>query len=253
MSRSMEITKEIDAPVDVVWRAITEGRELAQWFAVDARVTPGPNGSIWLSWGEGAEGEAPLLHWEPNKRMGWAEDHGGPEKLATDFFLEAKGGKTVIRIVTSGFSDDPQWNDEFHMLEGGWTNFAAHLKAYLEHHFGKRRVYMKNRRGTAYSKREAFERIVRALGFPAPPAAPGRFRVTTAQGDTFEGSIVALNPGVQLGLEIDNLDHAMLFLEMEGKKDAAKPGLWLSTYGLPEADTDALAARMGKLYEAALA
>jgi hypothetical protein len=93
---------------------------------------------------------------------------------------------------------------------------------------------------------------VRALGFSGVPAAGERFDVTTAEGDRFEGSVVALNPGVQLGLVIDNLDHAMLFLEMEGKKDRARPALWLSTYGLDDAAASALSARMRHLYVAAL-
>ena len=251
MSRSIEITKEIDAPVDAVWRAITEARELEQWFPVEARVTPGPNGTIWLSWGDGAEGEGRIFHWEPNVRFGWGEEFGG-QRTATDFFLEAKGAKTVVRVVTSGFSDDPQWDDDFHMLEGGWSYFMAHLKLYLERHRGLTRALVKQRADSTHSKGEAFARIVRALGFTAPPENAGPFAVTTHQGDRFEGRIIALNPGVQLGLEIDNLNHAMLFVEMEGKKERAKPALWLSTYGLDDTTAGALALRMRRLYEAAL-
>jgi uncharacterized protein YndB with AHSA1/START domain len=36
MPRKIEITKEIDAPIDVVWRALTEARDLEQWFPVRA-------------------------------------------------------------------------------------------------------------------------------------------------------------------------------------------------------------------------
>jgi uncharacterized protein YndB with AHSA1/START domain len=251
MSRQIEITKEIDAPVDEVWRAITEARSLEQWFPVDARVTPGPNGTIWLSWGEGSQGEAKIFHWEPNTRFGWGEEFGGV-RMATDFYLEARGAKTVVRVVTSGFSDDPAWDDDFHMMEGGWKYFMSHLQVWLERHRGQTRALSHSREQSEHSKAEAFARLARALGFSEPPVRDGRFAVTTAEGDRLEGSIVALNPGVQMGLVIENLDHALLFVEMEGKKDRAKPALWLSTYGLAEADSSALGTRMRKLYERAL-
>lgn len=255
MSRSIEVEKVIDAPVDEVWRAITEARALEQWFPVEARVTPGPTGSIWLSWGEGSEGEARIFHWEPNKRFGWGEDFGGA-RLATDFFLfpenGARGAQTVVRVVTSGFSDDPAWDDDFHMMEGGWQYFMAHLQTFLERHRGMTRTLASNRRQTELSKADAFTRIVRDLGFSTPPSAGGPFDVTTVEGDRLTGSIVAINAGVQLGLVVENLNHAMLFVEMEGKQDRAKPALWLSVYGLDAASTDALTARMRKVYDGAL-
>lgn len=251
MSRQIEIAKEIDAPVDEVWRAITEARSLEQWFPVDARVTPGPDGTIWLSWGEGSQGEAKIFHWEPNRRFGWGEEVGGV-RMATDFFLEARGAKTVVRVVTSGFSDDPAWDDDFHMMEGGWNYFMSHLQVWLERHRGQTRVLAHSREQSDHTKAEAFARLARALGFTEAPARNGRVAVTTSEGDRFEGSIIALNPGVQMGMVIGNLDHALLFIEMEGRKDRAKPALWLSTYGLSDADSSALAARMRTLYERAL-
>ncbi len=251
MSRQVEITKAIDAPVDAVWRAITEARSLEQWFPVEARVTPGPDGTLWLSWGEGSQGEARIFHWEPNRRFGWGEEHGGV-RMATDFFLESNGAKTVVRVVTSGFSDDPAWDDDFHMMEGGWKYFMSHLQVWLERHRDEPRVLSHSREQGEHSKAEAFARLARALGFSEPPSKEGRFAVTTIEGDRLEGSIIALNPGVQMGLVLENLGHAMLFLEMEGKKDRAKPALWLSTYSLDEAGSSALAARMQTLYATAL-
>lgn len=251
MSRQVEITKEIDAPVDAVWRAITEARSLEQWFPVEARVAPGPDGTIWLSWGEGSQGEARIFHWEPNTRFGWGEEYGGV-RMATDFFLEVRGAKTVVRVVTSGFSDDPAWDDDFHMMEGGWKYFMSHLQVWLERHRGQPRALSHSREQGELPKAEAFARLSRALGFAEPPPKEGRFAATTTEGDRLEGAIIALNPGVQMGLVIENLDHAMLFVEMEGKKDRAKPALWLSTYGLDATASAALAARMQRLYERAL-
>ncbi len=59
MSRAIKKEVLIDVAPDVVWRALTEADELSRWFPVEARVAPGAGGSIWLSWGGGAEGNAP--------------------------------------------------------------------------------------------------------------------------------------------------------------------------------------------------
>jgi hypothetical protein len=37
----------------VAKRTSTDGEELKRWFPLDARVTPGEGGKIWVSWGEG--------------------------------------------------------------------------------------------------------------------------------------------------------------------------------------------------------
>ena len=48
--RTIEKTLEIVAPVDAVWEALTDPDALVRWFPLDARVRPGPEGSIWMSW-----------------------------------------------------------------------------------------------------------------------------------------------------------------------------------------------------------
>jgi uncharacterized protein YndB with AHSA1/START domain len=49
------IVKEIEvaAPLEVVWKAPTDGTELARWFPLEATVEPGVGGKVRLSWGAG--------------------------------------------------------------------------------------------------------------------------------------------------------------------------------------------------------
>ena len=67
--KKVEAEIAIDATPEEVWRAISEGDRLKQWFPLDARVTPPPDGKVWLSWGEGAEWESPIEVWEPSKHL----------------------------------------------------------------------------------------------------------------------------------------------------------------------------------------
>ena len=54
----------IDAPIEAVWKAISDAEELTRWFVEEANVEPGVGGTIEISWGGDEKGE------EPNRRMG---------------------------------------------------------------------------------------------------------------------------------------------------------------------------------------
>lgn len=232
---SREVVKEvfIQAPTDVVWRALTEADELTRWFPVEARVTPGVGGSIWISWGEGASGEAPITAWEPNRHFQWTE-HRGPVKIAIDFHLETRDGGTVVRLVQSGFGEGAAFDDEFHMVDTGWAYFTWHLRWYLERHRGVPRDLIGFRTRVPMSKADAFTRLrqlvanLGAVVFVESPAT------------------------CQAGFTIASLNDAILFIEIEPGPRAVRAGFWLSTYGLPtEALTD-LRARITQGYNAAL-
>ena len=62
MSDEKKVVAEvtIDADAETVWRAISEGEEIKRWFTIDARVTPGAGGAIWMSFGEGMDWETPI-------------------------------------------------------------------------------------------------------------------------------------------------------------------------------------------------
>src|SRR5688572_30253431 len=60
---------EIDAPVEAVWKALTDAQELTGWLCEEARVTPNEGGSFWVSWGEGQAGESRIESWEPGRRL----------------------------------------------------------------------------------------------------------------------------------------------------------------------------------------
>jgi uncharacterized protein YndB with AHSA1/START domain len=257
VSREIRKSVSVDAPADAVWRAITEADELTQWFPAEARVTPGVGGSIWLSWGPGTEGEAPITAWDPGHRLQWTESRG-PVKLAVDFHLETEGDRTVVRLVQSGFGDNPEWDDEFHMTDGGWSYFVAHLKWYLERHRGTRRELIAFREPLSLSRAEAFLRLVGPTGLSTDdrlsalePGTP--YRTSMALGDPLSGVVVASSPDTfQLGLTIDALDHAILFVEIEPAPSGARAGFWLSTYGLGPERVAHTRARFERLYRGAL-
>jgi uncharacterized protein YndB with AHSA1/START domain len=222
-----EITVEAELAMDAdqatVWRALTEGEGLKQWFALDARVTPGVGGSVWLSWGEGMDWETPIQLWEPNRHLRTGDP--SPSRAAVDYYVEAKGGETVLRIVQSGFGADA-WEDELDTLNGGWRAFLATLRNYLQRHRGEDRTLAYFRHPVVeLERKEAFPRILDALGVPFV-AAGEHF-----EGDLFQGVADVSLPPINFSGPLDNLGGAFLMIEVEPGRGRCRPSVWLSLYG----------------------
>lgn len=153
-TRAVEGKIEINAPIEKVWKALTDAEELTRWFPLDAKVTPGKGGTIYVSWGPPYEGTNEIFIWEENRRLKladkWSEhshgeevqeiESGRPAQVAMDFQLEKAGNKTILRVVHSGFGMSGDWEDEFDATNRGWKFELNSLKHYLENHEGERRL-----------------------------------------------------------------------------------------------------------------
>ena len=111
--RSYEKTFEVAAPVEAVWKAITEGEELTRWFCKEATCEAGVGGKQHIDWGGGAKGTAVITVWEPGVHLrteALRPDLSRPERpepYAIDWYLEHEGGVTRVRMVASGFGEGP--------------------------------------------------------------------------------------------------------------------------------------------------
>ncbi len=175
-----------------------------------------------------------------------------------DFYLEARGGKTLVRLVQSGFGDGGDWDDEFHMTDAGWSYFIAHLRWYLERHRGLARNLISFRERVPLSRADAFARLAGPHGLSArgslSAAAIGEaFKDVTSTGNAISGTVVAKSAGTgQMGVTISEANDAILFLEMEPDPNGTRAGFWLSTYGLDPARLIATGQLYEKLYRQAL-
>jgi len=147
--RSHETRVVIDAPIEEVWKAITEARELARWFAPRMSVEPRVGGTVVADWGPGLEWKTTIEVWEPNRHLRLVETRDRtltaapvaetlePRRLVQDFYLEAEGGKTVLRLVHSGFGSSADWDAEYEGTRGGWQVCFYRLRESLERHRGE--------------------------------------------------------------------------------------------------------------------
>lgn len=237
-TRSIEVEQSIDAPVEDVWAALTTVEGLRQWFVVDARIDPRVGGKIWISWGPGSEGEAPIHAWEPNRHFGWTESYGDDEegrpiRVVVDFEIEGKDGATTLRLVQSGFTADTAWDEMYDALVDGWTYFLFNLSHYLGRHDGTPRALAWKRAEAGMDRDAAWERLVEAgLVFGGEAGAGGRVVLDV----DIPAEIVSSRPGYHFAATLPSLDDALLFVEIEGKHI----GFWVSTYGVDANRVEAL-------------
>lgn len=160
-TRSAEGEITVDATPERVWRALTDAHELEQWFPLDARVEPGEGGSIYMSWRNEFAGEMKVLIWDPphHLRTEWSFGEAGEHAQITDYLIEARGGKTVVRAVTSGFPLDASWDGWVEGTQRGWAYELRSLKHYLERHDGEERTVIYLRRRVPLSRDEIWSRL----------------------------------------------------------------------------------------------
>jgi len=126
----------IDAPVEVVWRTITEPDQISQWFAdkVELEVEPGGHGYL----GFGDQGGPVLVETvDPPSRFSFRWNHPAGEEpaagnsLLVEFTLATEGEQTRLRVVESGLdllawpaAEKQRYRDEHN---GGWGKFLDRL------------------------------------------------------------------------------------------------------------------------------
>jgi uncharacterized protein YndB with AHSA1/START domain len=141
----------IDAPIEAVWKAITDAEELTRWFVGEASVTPGVGGTIAISWDGEEKSSSTIEVWEPNmklrKKLG-PFDMGAAKQdpavpMIDEYTIERRDGKTVLRLVCSGIPDAPEWDGFYNGTDSGWGSFFRTLRHYLEHHRGQPRATIK--------------------------------------------------------------------------------------------------------------
>ncbi len=246
-SRKTDVEIEVAASPDAVWKALTDAEELARWFPMAARVKPGVGGSIFLSWGPGCEGEAPITAWEPGRHFQWQEKaiaaDGSPEperRLIIDWKLESRGGKTFVRLVNSGFLAAADWEDEyFGSTNYGWRFMLLNLRHYLEHHAGQNRQVAWPRKKIPLSREEAYRRLVSANGvFRAAAESslrPGaHYALESSLGESYSGRVEFVHAPRGFCVTVESLNNALFWVTIEGAPGKHDVQLWLSAYGLPD-------------------
>jgi hypothetical protein len=198
-----------------------------------------------------------VVAWEPGEHLTWQDAAGegpdAPPPMAVDWTLEAQGGAVTVRLVQSGFGEGDSWDAMYDGLTQGWRFFLWALKHALEVHPGTPRRMVSARRPVPADATVAWERILGADGLaaatPLAEGAPLRLRLGDQQ---LVGTVAGMRAPTHLWGELESLGRATLLVEVEGGYPQRHLGLWLSTYGLSEAQVAPLEQALTALADRAL-
>lgn len=261
-SRSIDLSVDIDAPFDAVWCALTDGRELANWFPLAARVTPplldhpAQRGTIWMSWGDEMQFESPIEVWEPFKRLRIIQQEPtregpmpNPHRVWVEYSIDARSpARTGLRLVHSGFLAGSEAEELYDSTLRGWRFQLDGLKMYLEEFRGPdggrarpRRAVFACSISNASEREELWRRLAGGgLGGARPLdrlKAGERFRISLP--DTvdlaIEGIVQYVNPPKEFRASIDVPGGGLLRLHIDDLFGQRSAYLWTSLFDVDDA------------------
>ena len=116
---SKEITKSVsvDASESVVFRALTDEKELVRWMAKSAKMDAREGGEFELGFYVATRDEETIARGRvvelvPNRKLAYTyvsseDEQGAPPSLLTWNLEKSPDGKTLVTLVHSGFGGDP--------------------------------------------------------------------------------------------------------------------------------------------------
>lgn len=248
-TRNIELSVDIAAPPEAVWRAVSEGDRLANWFSPLASVVPGEGGSVTMGWAEDEEWTSIVSAWRPGEHLQLVDKlpeeaaADGAAPMVLDYFLDAYEGGTRVRLVNSGLSAGGDWDEFFYMMTNGWRVFLWNLKHYLERHPDARRTMISARPWVSGTREQVWEQVFREGGVatavpPSPPTsslAPGDpFRFHLDGTEAMVGKVVMSDRPWAFAGEVVSLNDGVLHVELEGSGERWRLGVWVSAYGVEE-------------------
>jgi len=271
-SRSAEVTLPLDAPVEDVWRALTDAKALVNWFPTDAAVDARPGGSFVISWEGQWQWDMTVTDCEPLRRLrmldraarpfdanGHPLEQAAPVELALEITLEPRdGGGTVLRLVHSGFGHGAMWDDELDGVTLGWNVELRALRHYLAHHRGRSRCTAHVHATSTRPLAELWDGLTAASGLIASGHRPDftegdpcALRLTT--GDTVTGRVAFARRGRQLLVTADELGDGLFRLSLDRAAGEAMVQVWVSTWTEAGDHGRSLVDRIRPLFDRAVA
>lgn len=267
-ARTFATEIQINAPAEVVWKALTDAEELQRWFPLDAKVEAGEGGFIELRWGGAYEWTLHTIRWQENNNLRFvynsnqdftvnesslnAPEAGEEEEsdaegheLTVEITLTEGAGQTTVRVVHSGFGSGSRWDEEFDAVSRGWPLEMRALRHYLENHRGKERVVIWARRMLDLPVDRAWRKLTAENGFLGKISIDqlnenDTYRTITTTGHEFRGIVCYKQAPTDFVATVQNLNNALFCLWFDRFGGNLVINLWLSAYGLPASQVQAL-------------
>jgi len=147
MTNTITKTTYVKAPIERVWRAISDHNEFGLWFkvALDQPFAVGQESTGKMTY-PGYEGYPWFAHVhaiEPNRRLAFdwvpgpaeiGQDLSNEQRIRVEFLIEPEADGTRLTIIESGFDKLPEARRETVLRENneGWNIQTENLRNYAE-------------------------------------------------------------------------------------------------------------------------
>jgi uncharacterized protein YndB with AHSA1/START domain len=226
MSSDRTIEHEIMVPgtPEQVWHAIATGQGITGWF-VPAKVEERAGGAFELDFGPGmGASTGQVTVWEPPTRFVHQGSGASGSPVAYEWQVEVRGGGTcLVRLVTSGFLTEADWQAEYDSTADGWKLFLNNLQLYLTHFPGQRCASMLVQRLTDDTPADAWRALTTSLGLPDAPSVGQH--VSVSHGPPLAGRVERLASGL-MTLLVDSPAPGIVVVGTESFGGKAFPMLY---------------------------
>ncbi len=179
-----------------------------------------------------------VVAWEPLQHVRWLDESGwmGPgTSMAVDYHLSTENGRTRVRLVQSAFGESEGWDDLFDGMKTGWTYFLQNLRIYVEKLLGRTRRMISDRIEVDMPRQDFWRRLLSdaggfVVGGTGAVKKGDSIELRMSEPGTVRAVVEVVVEGQGLGLRIPELTDALLFIELEGRKDKFHVGYWFSVY-----------------------
>jgi uncharacterized protein YndB with AHSA1/START domain len=254
--RTIELEVIVLATPAAVWKALSSGEGLKQWFPPIAEGGGAPGSDVLLSWGNGVDWRTQTTAWEENRHLQWSDPprpnnsepatpSRWPTQMTIDWYIEnVSGDHCVVHLVHSGFGTGEDSDDQYGGNSEGWLYFLFNLRHYLEHHDGEQREALFERRLSTVSRAELWPRVLGDDGLRATHTgmkgirAGDRLALTTDDGRSIPLIVGRAEPAILWGT-LPSLNEGLLLIELEPGDDFHY-GIYVSLYGVPPRDVASL-------------
>lgn len=166
--RCVEVSQEIKASPDEVFRALTHPLDLSLWFSHTAWTDPQPGGEFQVRWRNGwwARGVYEMVERPRRVAFTW---HGKDEPGETDVVVEMTATEegTSVKLTHSGFGDNALWDKAVFEAESSWLPALENLDSVLT---------------TGVDLREANRPVLGVLPVPMTPERAANENIATSRG-----------------------------------------------------------------------
>lgn len=128
----------VDAPIDALYKAVTEQQGLAAWWTLETIAVPEVGATIEFKFGDRYLNKMKVLALETNRLVEWECVEGDEQWIGTlfKFDLEKQGDQTLLRFSHT------EWRD--------MTDFYAHCNYHWGYYLKSLKTYCETGRGTPF-------------------------------------------------------------------------------------------------------